>query len=97
MDDQGRDESVGSELRRRSSPKFAAQQRRRTLIGSSILIVAGVLIVLEGIHAMRTGEWVNLGGHRYGFLAPWWMAVPFGIAAAALGVWTAWPESKTRT
>jgi hypothetical protein len=94
MGDLDRDESIGSELRRRSSPKFAARQRRNVLIGSLILIVAGILIFVEGVHAMRTGELVNLGGHRYGFLAPWWMAVPFGCIVVALGVWTAWPEPK---
>lgn len=97
MGEQDRDESIGSELRRRASPKFAAQQRRDALIGSLMLIVAGVLIVVEGMRAMRSGEMVNLGGHRYGFFAPWWMALPFGFAAVALGVWTAWPESKPRT
>ena len=96
MGEVDRDESIGSELRRRASPKFAAQQRRNTLIGSLILIVAGVLILAEGVHAMHAGKLVNIGGYRHGFLAPWWMAVPFGLTVAALGVWTAWPESKQR-
>jgi hypothetical protein len=94
MSDVERDESAGSELRRRSSPKFAARQRRNAIIGSIILIVGGALTLIEGVQAMRSGELVNIGGFRTGFRAPWWMAVPFGVAVIALGMWTAWPDSK---
>ncbi|MEJ1965459.1 MAG: hypothetical protein WDO56_29525 [Gammaproteobacteria bacterium] len=70
-----RDEGFGSELRRRQSPKFAREQRRRAAWAGAVGLVMGLVLLALGIHSMQTGEWIVYGRAMSDLRLPGWIVV----------------------
>jgi hypothetical protein len=73
-----REEGFGSELRRRQSPKLARQQRRNSLVAGLLGIFMGLVTLVDGIDATRTGRMVHFGAHN-ALTIPGWLAALAGL------------------
>ena len=49
----------GSELRKRQTPEMARRRRRQGLLGLLFGTAFGIVILVEAIHAIRTGQMVR--------------------------------------
>jgi uncharacterized membrane protein YhaH (DUF805 family) len=81
------DDGFGSELRRRQTPQFAAQQRRSAFWAGMIGVVMGLVSLGAGVDGMRTGKWVSFGRVYRGVELPGWTVVVIALFILVLSVW----------
>jgi hypothetical protein len=85
------DPEFGSELRRRASPKFAAQQRRAAFWALNLGVIMGLVCLADALHARTHGGMVSGGPYNHsGISLPWWMVAPMGLFIVAISVWGHW-------
>jgi hypothetical protein len=84
------DPEFGSELRRRQTPGFRRLQRRKGITAALVGIVMGVVMLIIGINAMRTGEMVRSGHFSSLPPLPGEIFVLMGLFLLALCVWLIW-------
>ena len=82
-----RGDGFGSELRKRASPRFAREQRRKNLWAGVVGIGIGLVSLAAGIDSMRTGKWVVFGRAMSGVELPGWMVVLAALFILFLGGW----------
>jgi hypothetical protein len=70
-----RDDGFGSELRKRQSPRFAREQRRKGLWAGVVGIGIGLVSLAAGIDSMRTGKWMVWGRAMDSLELPGWVVV----------------------
>jgi hypothetical protein len=70
-----RDEGFGSELRKRASPRFAREQRRKSLWAGVAGIGIGLVSLAAGLDSMRTGKWMVWGRAMNSLELPGWVVV----------------------
>lgn len=75
------------ERRRRGSPEFERDKRKRVRLACAVGIIGGALVLAEGVNAMRNGTMV-IGGAEQGFLPlPGWIVAPMGLFVLVLSLW----------
>jgi len=82
-----RDDGFGSELRKRASPRFAREQRRKSLWAGVMGIVIGLVSLIAGIDSMRTGKWMVWGRAMSTLELPGWMVVLAALFILFLSGW----------
>jgi hypothetical protein len=70
-----RDDGFGSELRKRQSPEFARQQRRRSLWAGVVGLGMGFVVLALGVDSARTGRWVTFGRVGNSWDLPGWAVI----------------------
>jgi hypothetical protein len=90
-----RDEGFGSELRRRQSPKFAREQRRRNAWAGLVGLGMGAAILPLGINSMRSGKWMIFGRAANGVELPGWVVVLIALAIMAGSIAVLWRLPRT--
>jgi sterol desaturase/sphingolipid hydroxylase (fatty acid hydroxylase superfamily) len=82
-----RDDDFGSELRKRASPRFAREQRRKNLWAGVVGIVIGLVSLAAGIDSMRTGKWMVWGREMSSLMLPGWMVVLASLFIVFISGW----------
>jgi hypothetical protein len=82
-----RDDGFGSELRKRASPRFAREQRRKSLWAGVFGIGLGLVSLEAGVDSMRTGKWVVWGRAMNSLELPGWMVVLAALFIVFLSGW----------
>jgi cytochrome bd-type quinol oxidase subunit 2 len=90
------DPEFGSELRRRQTPQFAAEQRRRTSRALLFGVVLGLATLGDAIYARGHGGMVDGGPYNHFLKLPWWMVAPIGLAVLAACLWALWRMARER-
>lgn len=81
------DDGFGSELRKRASPRFAREQRRRALWAGVFGIGMGLVSLAAGIDSMRTGKWMVWGRAMSSLELPGWVVVLAALFIVFLSGW----------
>lgn len=84
--DSNEPEEFGAELRKRASPEFARQQRRRAFWAGLGGIAMGLAMLAFGVDAMRTGVWVKMGRVGSEIDLPGWIVVLMALFLLFCGV-----------
>ncbi len=90
----GPDNEFGSELRKRQTPEFARQQRRRNLGAGALGLGLGLMSLVAGLDAMRTGKWVVYGRAASGASFPGWAVVLIGLFILFISAWVLWRYAR---
>jgi hypothetical protein len=89
-------EEFGSELRRLASPKFARQRRRQILLAGLLGVLIGLVALIDGIDAMRTGRIVRGGAGGVGTELTGWQVVLLGAFVVFVSGFVLWKQRVAR-
>jgi hypothetical protein len=84
------DPEFGSELRRRASPKFAAEQRRSAFWALNLGVIMGLVCLADALYARTHGGMVIASPYDHSTVLPWWMVAPMGLCLIAFSLWGLW-------
>jgi hypothetical protein len=84
------DPDFGGELRRRQSPKFAAEQRRRGFWTCVFGIIMGLVVLIDALRARTDGGMVTGGAANHFLSLPWWQVAPMGLFVLTLSLFGLW-------
>jgi hypothetical protein len=82
-----REDGVGAQFRRRVSPEFARRERRRALWAGVLGLGMGFTLLVLGVNAVRTGQWVKFGRVGSTYELPGFVAVLMALFLLYTGGW----------